>query len=72
MHPGGASRRNRLLETKAKSVGQPACRTSGSSVSKSTKRAHVDFTVVSGYLECLILVAVLIGLGIAEAVFENL
>jgi hypothetical protein len=45
---------------------------SGTSESKSAKGAYVDFTVVSGYLECLILVAVLIGLGIAEAVFESL
>jgi hypothetical protein len=39
---------------------------------KSAKSAYFDFTVVSNYLECIILVAVLIVLGIVEAVMDSL
>jgi hypothetical protein len=60
------------LGTKAKSVGQPACRVAARPVAKSAREPHIDFTVVSGYLECLILVAVLVVLGLAEAILDSL
>jgi hypothetical protein len=44
----------------------------GGSVTRSAKASYVDFTVVSGFLECLLLVAVLIVLGIAEGFLESL
>jgi hypothetical protein len=60
------------LGTKARSIGQPATRAAGTSVRKSVNRSYVDFTVVSGYLESLLLVAILIVLGIAEGFLESL
>jgi hypothetical protein len=39
---------------------------------RSARGSHVDFTVVSGYFECLLLIAVLILLGVAESVLESL
>jgi hypothetical protein len=44
----------------------------GTSDKKLPREAYVDFTVVSGYVEGLFLVAVLIVLGIAKAVLESL
>jgi hypothetical protein len=60
------------LTGEAKKVGQPVCRLAGPCESESEKDSHFDFTVVSGYLECLILVAVLVVLGVAEALLESL
>jgi hypothetical protein len=60
------------LGTKAKVIRQPACRTSDTSLKKSAQGAYFDFTVVSNYLECIVLVGVLIVLGIAAALLESL
>lgn len=60
------------MENSAKSLRQVPCRAVGTSDKKLPREAYVDFTVVSGYVEGLFLVAVLIVLGIAKAVLESL
>jgi hypothetical protein len=60
------------LRAKAKRVAQQDCRLTDAPETESGKVSEFDFTVVSGYLECLIVVAVLVVLGLAEALLEGL
>jgi hypothetical protein len=60
------------LGAKAKVIGQPVCRTSEVSRHRSSMNPYVDFTVVSNYLEGIVLVVVLIALGIGVAVLNRL
>jgi hypothetical protein len=60
------------LRAKAKGLAQEDCRLSDACETASARDSHFDFTVISGYLECLIVVAVLVVLGLAEALLEGL
>ena len=64
--------RSPVLENSAKSLQQVPRRARCTSDKKLPRDAYVDFTVVTGYVQGLVLVAVLVVLGIAEAVLEGL
>ena len=60
------------MRSNAKRDVQHVGRLTGPRETESAKVSHFDFTVVSGYLECLIVVAVLVALGVAEALLKGL
>jgi hypothetical protein len=72
LHPRGSPRWSRDLGNNAKGLQQTRCQDGGTASSKPRKGSYVDFTVVSGYFECLLFLAVLIVLGVVEGVLESL
>jgi hypothetical protein len=60
------------LGANTKSLQQAGGPASDAALTRPARGPYVDFTVVSGYFERLLLVAVLIVLGVAEGVLESL